>query len=269
MARASVADRLRHILDEIELLRSFTVTTDAGGYQADRMLRRAVERSLEIISEASRHVPDTLRAKHPEIPWRSIADIGNVLRHGYDQIADRRIWAVVERELASHAELQAIVADYLQLAQASKSGRAENRVQEISEITRGLKALAKELNVPVIALSQLSRAVEQRDDKRPQLSDLRESGSIEQDADMVWFVFREDYYVAAKEPKRPEEGDDAKTHEAHAAWAAEMERVYGTAELIVAKQRHGSTGKVRMRFESRITRFSDLADESMRHESYE
>ena len=110
---------------------------------------------------------------------------------------------------------------------------------------------------------------EQRDDKRPQLSDLRESGSIEQDADMVWFVFREDYYVAAKEPKRPEEGDDAKTHEAHAAWAAEMERVYGTAELIVAKQRHGSTGKVRMRFESRITRFSDLADESMRHESYE
>lgn len=100
MARASVADRLRHILDEIEFLRSFTATKDAGEFQADRMLRRAVERSLEIISEASRHVPDTLRAAHPEIPWRSVADIGNVLRHGYDQIADRRIWAVVERELA-------------------------------------------------------------------------------------------------------------------------------------------------------------------------
>jgi replicative DNA helicase len=118
--------------------------------------------------------------------------------------------------------------------------------------------------VPVIALSQLSRAVEQRDDKRPMLSDLRESGSIEQDADMVWFVYREDYYIAAKEPKQPVDGDDAKTHETHAAWQAEMERVYGLAELIVAKQRHGATGKVRLRFESRITRFSDLASDDLR-----
>ena len=101
------------------------------------------------------------------------------------------------------------------------------------------------------------------------LSDLRESGSIEQDADMVWFVFREDYYVAAREPKVPEGSDDAKIHEAHAAWQAEMERVFGTAELIVAKQRHGATGKVRMRFESRITRFSDLADDALASHSYE
>ena len=166
------------------------------------------------------------------------------------------------RRLKRRHDIGLVVIDYLQLLQGS--GRAtDNRVNEISEISRGLKTLAKELSVPVIALSQLSRAVEQREDKRPMLSDLRESGSIEQDADMVWFVFREDYYVAAREPKVPEGSDDAKIHEAHAAWQAEMERVFGTAELIVAKQRHGATGKVRMRFESRITRFSDLADDSM------
>ncbi|MFC0590287.1 replicative DNA helicase [Novosphingobium aquiterrae] len=172
------------------------------------------------------------------------------------------------RRLKRRHDIGLVVVDYLQLLQGS--GRAnDNRVNEISEISRGLKTLAKELGVPVIALSQLSRAVEQREDKRPMLSDLRESGSIEQDADMVWFVFREDYYVAAREPKVPQDNDDAKTHEAHVAWQAEMERVYGTAELIVAKQRHGSTGKVRLRFESRITRFSDLADDSLAGHSYD
>ncbi|MFM5885348.1 MAG: DnaB-like helicase C-terminal domain-containing protein, partial [Novosphingobium sp.] len=172
------------------------------------------------------------------------------------------------RRLKRRHNIGLVVVDYLQLLQGS--GRAsDNRVNEISEISRGLKTLAKELGVPVIALSQLSRAVEQREDKRPMLSDLRESGSIEQDADMVWFVFREDYYVAAREPKVPQDNDDAKTHEAHVAWQAEMERVYGTAELIVAKQRHGSTGKVRLRFESRITRFSDLADDSLSGHSYD
>ena len=172
------------------------------------------------------------------------------------------------RRLKRRHDIGLVVVDYLQLLQGT--GRAnDNRVNEISEISRGLKTLAKELSVPVIALSQLSRAVESRDDKRPMLSDLRESGSIEQDADMVWFIFREDYYVAAKEPKRPSEGDDAKTHELHAAWAAEMERVYGLAELIVSKQRHGATGKVRLRFEPRITRFSDLAEDSMGGHSYD
>ena len=166
------------------------------------------------------------------------------------------------RRLKRRHDIGLIIVDYLQLLQGS--GRSDNRVNEISEISRGLKTLAKELSVPVIALSQLSRAVEQRDDKRPMLSDLRESGSIEQDADMVWFVFREDYYVAAKEPKQPQGNDDPKVQEAHAAWQAEMERVYGLAELIVAKQRHGSTGKVRLRFESRITRFSDLAPDDLR-----
>lgn len=156
-------------------------------------------------------------------------------------------------------EIGLVVVDYLQLLTGGGKSSNENRVQEISEISRGLKTLAKDMNVPVLALSQLSRAVEQREDKRPQLSDLRESGSIEQDADMVWFVFREDYYVAAKEPKRPTEGDAASVFDDHARWASDMERVFGLAELIIAKQRHGATGKVVMKFDPSVTRFSDYA----------
>ncbi|MEO1044139.1 MAG: replicative DNA helicase [Pseudomonadota bacterium] len=164
------------------------------------------------------------------------------------------------RRLKRRHDIGLIVVDYLQLLQGT--GRAsDNRVNEISEISRGLKTLAKELNVPVLALSQLSRAVEQREDKTPQLSDLRESGSIEQDADMVLFVYREDYYVQSKEPKTPQPDDDQAIHDAHAQWAAQMERVFGLAELVVAKSRHGSTGKVKMKFESKITKFSDLADD--------
>jgi replicative DNA helicase len=152
-----------------------------------------------------------------------------------------------------------IIVDYLQLLQGSAKSSNENRVQEISEISRGLKTLAKELDLPVIALSQLSRAVEQREDKRPLLSDLRESGSIEQDADMVWFVFREDYYLQSREPRL---GADGSTSDQHDAWAREMAEVFGLAELIVAKQRHGATGKVKLKFEAKITKFSDLAEES-------
>ncbi|MEA3052233.1 MAG: replicative helicase, partial [Sphingomonadales bacterium] len=146
-----------------------------------------------------------------------------------------------------------VVVDYLQLLQGTGRNGSENRVQEISEISRGLKTLAKELGVPVLALSQLSRAVEQREDKRPQLSDLRESGSIEQDEDMVWFVDREEYYHANKQP-----ADD---HSDFPTWQEEMNRAYGLAELIVAKQRHGSTGKVKLKFEAKITKFSDYIDE--------
>jgi replicative DNA helicase len=167
------------------------------------------------------------------------------------------------RRLKRQRSIGLIVVDYLQLLQGTgKSGGDQNRVQEISEISRGLKTLAKELNVPVIALSQLSRAVEQREDKRPQLSDLRESGSIEQDADMVWFVYREEYYVNSREPKKPVEGDDAKVWDGHAEWMRDMERVNGLAELIIAKQRHGATGKVKMKFEAKITRFSDWVDDA-------
>ena len=158
------------------------------------------------------------------------------------------------RRLKRRHDVGFIVVDYLQLLQGTGKG-GENRVQEISEISRGLKTLAKELHVPVLALSQLSRAVEQREDKRPQLSDLRESGSIEQDADMVWFVYREDYYVAAKQP------GDVESEE-HRAWAEEMDRIFGLAELIVAKQRHGATGRIRLKFDAKITKFSDLAEDS-------
>jgi replicative DNA helicase len=166
------------------------------------------------------------------------------------------------RRLKRQKGIGMVVVDYLQLLQGTGSGSSgDNRVQEISEISRGLKQLAKELDVPVLALSQLSRAVEQREDKRPQLSDLRESGSIEQDADIVLFVYREDYYVAAREPKAPKDDDDIKIVEAYQQWQQDMGRVYGLAEVIVAKQRHGSTGKVRLKFDSRITKFSDVADE--------
>ncbi|WP_037502118.1 replicative DNA helicase [Sphingomonas jaspsi] len=157
------------------------------------------------------------------------------------------------RRLKRQKGIGFVVVDYLQLLQGTGKGSAgDNRVQEISEISRGLKQLAKELDLPVMALSQLSRAVEQREDKRPQLSDLRESGSIEQDADMVWFVFRGDYYLAAKKPEED--------HPDFATWQEEMQRIYGRADLIVAKQRHGATGTVRMRFDARITKFSDAID---------
>ncbi|MEZ0132701.1 MULTISPECIES: replicative DNA helicase [Novosphingobium] len=167
------------------------------------------------------------------------------------------------RRLKRRHNIGLVIIDYLQLL--SGSGRAnDNRVNEISEISRGLKTLAKELGVPVIALSQLSRAVEQRDDKRPMLSDLRESGSIEQDADMVWFVYREDYYVKATEPKFPSDTDGIDVKDKWETWRAKMEEVTGLSELIIAKQRHGATGKVRLRFEARITKFSDLAPDDMR-----
>jgi replicative DNA helicase len=165
------------------------------------------------------------------------------------------------RRLQRQKGIGLIIVDYLQLLQGS--GRSnDNRVNEISEISRGLKTLAKELSVPVIALSQLSRAVEQREDKRPMLSDLRESGSIEQDADMVWFVYREDYYEMSKEPEHTNET-------AYASWREKMEQIHGISELIVAKQRHGSTGKVRLKFEAKITKFSDLADDAYADAGYD
>ena len=147
--------------------------------------------------------------------------------------------------------LDMVVIDYIQLMRASFALK-EGRVQEISEITQGLKALAKELSVPVLALSQLSRAVEQRDDKKPLLSDLRESGSIEQDADVVMFVYRESYYLKAKEP-RPATVE-------HAEWQAKMNEVSHLAELIIGKQRHGPTGNVMLEFEEMFTKFKDAVN---------
>ncbi|MEC7150250.1 MAG: replicative DNA helicase [Pseudomonadota bacterium] len=146
--------------------------------------------------------------------------------------------------------LSLIVVDYIQLMRANTSNKNEGRVQEISEITQGLKALAKELSVPVLALSQLSRAVEQRDDKQPQLADLRESGSIEQDADVVMFVYREAYYLERKQPKL---GSIE-----HAEWQSKMNDVNGLADIILGKQRHGPTGTVKVEFEGIYTKFKDL-----------
>jgi replicative DNA helicase len=159
------------------------------------------------------------------------------------------------RRLKRQRGLDLLVIDYQQLLTGSSKRGSENRVQEITEITTRLKALAKELNVPVIALSQLSRQVESREDKRPQLSDLRESGSIEQDADVVMFVYREEYYHVMKKPMESD-------REKFAEWMAQGDKLHGKAEVIIGKQRHGPTGTVELQFDAAVTRFSSLARES-------
>ncbi|MFO1121384.1 MAG: replicative DNA helicase [Hyphomicrobiales bacterium] len=165
------------------------------------------------------------------------------------------------RRLKRQRGLGLVVVDYLQLLTGSSRRAAEGRVQEVSEITVGLKALAKELNVPIIALSQLSRQVENRDDKRPQLADLRESGSIEQDADVVLFIYRDEYYLARKEP-RPNTTE-------HQQWMDEMARVHGVAEVIIGKQRHGPTGIVELQFDASLTKFQNLVREDYLPERFE
>jgi replicative DNA helicase len=157
------------------------------------------------------------------------------------------------RKIKRQKGIGLIIIDYLQLIEPTGYRKNnDNRVQEISEITRALKGLAKELNVPVLALSQLSRAVEQRDDKKPQLSDLRESGSIEQDSDVVMFIFREEYYKARKEP--------AEGTIEHDKWQQEMEKIYNRAEVIIAKQRHGPIGTIKLFFDGRLTKFGNLLE---------
>ncbi|MGZ3297469.1 MAG: replicative DNA helicase [Asticcacaulis sp.] len=163
------------------------------------------------------------------------------------------------RRLKRTAGLDCVIVDYLQLVTVGDGGGTQNRVQEVSTITMGLKSLAKELQVPVIALSQLSRQVESRDDKRPQLSDLRESGSIEQDADIVMFVYRESYYLGRAEPREGTED--------HLKWQEDMDRVRGMAEVIIGKQRHGPIGTVKLSFDENVTRFGNLA-QSNRYDDY-
>ena len=165
------------------------------------------------------------------------------------------------RRLKRQRGLDVVIVDYLQLLSGSSKSAQNGRVQEITEITTGLKALAKELAVPIIALSQLSRQVESRDDKRPQLSDLRESGSIEQDADVVMFIYRDEYYMQSRMPKEGTE-DFFK-------WQTEMDRVTGKAEVIIGKQRHGPTGTVQLAFDASVTRFSDLAKDDYLPERFE
>jgi replicative DNA helicase len=156
------------------------------------------------------------------------------------------------RRLKREKQIGLIVIDYLQLIEPTR--RSDSRVQEVTEVTKGLKTLAKDLNVPVLALSQLSRGVDSRDDKRPVLSDLRESGSIEQDADVVMFVYREEYYLKSREPD-PSSAD-------HAKWLEKCERAHRRAEVLVEKHRHGATNKIDMYFDDRFTRFSNLVQDN-------
>jgi replicative DNA helicase len=197
----------------------------------DIRIGRATEEQLNKYIETSRDIYD-LPLYIDETPAISISALSNRARRL------KRLFG-----------LSLIVVDYIQLMRTS-SKRNDGRVQEISEITQGLKALAKELSLPVLALSQLSRAVEQRDDKIPQLSDLRESGSIEQDADVVMFVYREQYYLEKKQPKL---GSIE-----HAEWQSKMNDILGLAEIIIGKQRHGPTGNIQVEFEGQYTKFKDL-----------
>jgi replicative DNA helicase len=155
------------------------------------------------------------------------------------------------RRLKRSVGLDLIVIDYVQLVTGDGGGREQNRVQEVTQITQGLKALAKELSIPVVALAQLSRQVENREDKRPQLADLRESGSIEQDADVVISIFREEYYLSRAEPR---EGTPE-----HLTWQEDMDKLAGMAELIIGKQRHGPVGTVKVHYQNELTKFSNLA----------
>ena len=186
-----------------------------------------------------------------ETPAITIAQIANRARR-------------LKRKL--NGKLGLIVIDYIQLILSHTN--KENRTIELSYITRGLKALAKELNVPVLALSQLSRAVEQREDKRPNLSDLRESGSIEQDADVVMFVYREEYYHEKKEPFKKSEESEESFFERHENWKSHGEKIYGQAQVIIAKQRHGPTGDARLSFTPKFTKFGDPIDEDQLPEGF-
>nr|WP_213396183.1 replicative DNA helicase [Yoonia sp.] len=215
---------------------------------AEQLAARILSEAAEVPSEQIR------RGDMTETEFRRFVDAAKSLEACPLFIDDTPALPIAQlaaraRRLKRTHGLDVLIVDYLQLVRGT--GRSENRVNEISEITMGLKAIAKELNIPVIALSQLSRQVESREDKRPQLSDLRESGSIEQDADVVMFVFREEYY---KEREKPGDHEMEKM----AAWQEEMERLHGKAEVVIGKQRHGPIGTVELSFEGKFTRFGNL-----------
>jgi replicative DNA helicase len=218
----------------------------------------AEQLAARILSEASEVPSEQIRrGDMTEAEFRRFVDAAKELEACPLYIDDTPALPISQvaaraRRLKRTHGLDVLMIDYLQLLKGSAKSSEANRVQEVSEITQGLKAIAKELNIPVIALSQLSRQVESREDKRPQLSDLRESGSIEQDADVVMFVFREEYY---KEREKPADHEMDKM----AAWQQIMEQCHGKAEVIIGKQRHGPIGTVELSFEGRFTRFGNLA----------
>jgi len=232
-------------------------TVDGGIVGFFSLEMSAEQLATRIISERT-GIPSSVirRGGITEPDFEAIKDVSIEMQHlpfYVDETGGLTIaqLAARARRLKRQRGLDVLVIDYIQLLQGSQRKANESRVQEVTEITTSLKALAKELNVPILALSQLSRQVENRDDKRPQLSDLRESGSIEQDADVVLFVFREEYYLSNKEP-RP-------GSEEHLKWQTEMAAVHGKAEIIIGKQRHGPTGTVQLQFEASVTRFDDLS----------
>jgi len=227
---------------------------------AEQLATRILAEQAEISSS------DIRRGNIHESQFARLVDVSNMLATVPLYIDDTGGLSISQlaaraRRLKRQKGLDLIIIDYVQLLSGSSRKASENRVQELTEITTTLKALAKELEVPVIALSQLSRAVEQRDDKHPQLADLRESGSIEQDADVVLFIYREEYYLKNKEPK---EGTPE-----HLSWQEEMEKVHGRAEVIIGKQRHGPTGTVQLSFEAQFTRFGNLAHDQYLPERYQ
>jgi replicative DNA helicase len=232
-------------------------TTDGGQVGLFSLEMSAEQLATRILAEQSGiSSSDIRRGNIHESQFSKLVDVSNVMASIPLYIDDTGGLSISHlaaraRRLKRQKGLDLIIIDYVQLLSGSSRKANENRVQELTEITTTLKALAKELDVPIVALAQLSRAVESRDDKHPQLSDLRDSGSIEQDADVVLFIYREEYYLKNKEPR---EGTPE-----HLAWQGEMEKVHGRAELIIGKQRHGPTGTVQLAFEASLTRFTNLA----------
>ena len=240
-------------------------TTIDGGKIAFFSLEMSSEQlATRVLAEQSKISGDKMRkAELNKEDFKKIAKVSSELENLNLVIDDNPILTISSlraraRRLKRLYDIDMIIIDYLQLMSGSQNVRNDGRVQEISEITRGLKAIAKELNIPIIALSQLSRQVEQREDKRPQLADLRESGTIEQDSDVVMFIFRESYYLERMEPvKKPDEQND-RYNERHQRWRELCENRYNIAEIIIAKQRHGPIGTIKTHFDPNFTKFSDL-----------
>ena len=236
-----------------------------GGKVAFFSLEMSSEQlATRVLAEQSKITGDKMRkAELSKDDFTKIAKVSSELQNLNLFIDDNPVLTIPSlrsraRRLKRIYNIDLIIVDYLQLMSGSSNSRNDGRVQEISEITRGLKGIAKELNIPIIALSQLSRQVEQRDDKRPQLADLRESGTIEQDSDVVMFIFRESYYLERMEPiKKPDEAEE-KYNEKHQRWIELCEKNYNTAEIIIAKQRHGPIGTIKAHFDPNFTKFSDL-----------
>ena len=240
-------------------------TTIDGGKIAFFSLEMSSEQlATRVLAEQSKISGDKMRkAELNKEDFKKIAKVSSELENLNLVIDDNPILTISSlrakaRRLRRLYDIDMIIIDYLQLMSGSQNVKNDGRVQEISEITRGLKAIAKELNIPIIALSQLSRQVEQREDKRPQLADLRESGTIEQDSDVVMFIFRESYYLERMEPiKKPDEQND-RYNERHQRWRELCESRYNIADIIIAKQRHGPTGAIKTHFDPNFTKFSDL-----------